>query len=325
MDQRAIRFILAEGDPWVQYITRRRLLHDSSSSLTALREQMLADIRIQQLLDSVENFHERVVSGHKDPSLSVNQLLFLLDLGLDQDIPQIRRAVQAILSHRDADSVYQSRVLVPKQYGGSGEETFGWSLCDAPSLLYALLQAGADVEKQVLPGTRHLAGLWQEQGFPCSVSPQLGNWRGPGRKSDCCPYAQLIMIRLLAALPGQGFEPLVQQAADGLLCLWENSRNRHPFQFYMGTDFRKLKGPPIWYDLLTVALVLGRVPGIAVDARFGQMLDIIASRADDQGRFTPESIYQKCAGWDFGQKKLPSPYLTFLCLRALEARKQQKP
>lgn len=125
MDQRAIRFILAEGDPWVQYITRHRLLHESSGLLAALREQVLADRRIQQLLDSVENFHERVVSGHKDPSLSISQLLFLLDLGLEHDIPQIQRAVQAILSHRDADSVYQSRVLVPKQYGGSGQETFG--------------------------------------------------------------------------------------------------------------------------------------------------------------------------------------------------------
>lgn len=62
-----------------------------------------------------------------------------------------------------------------------------------------------------------------------------------------------------------------------------------------------------------------------MDARFGQMLDVIASRADDQGRFTPESIYQKCAGWDFGQKKLLSPYLTFLYLRSLAARKQQEP
>jgi len=48
------------------------------------------------------------------------------------------------------------------------------------------------------------------------------------------------------------------------------------------------------------------------------MVDIIKAKKDENGLFTPESIYQKCKGWDFGQKKTISPYLSFLCIRILE-------
>jgi hypothetical protein len=43
------------------------------------------------------------------------------------------------------------------------------------------------------------------------------------------------------------------------------------------------------------------------------MLEIIAAKATPDQRFIPQSIYQKCKDWDFGQKKWPSPWLTYLC------------
>lgn len=48
------------------------------------------------------------------------------------------------------------------------------------------------------------------------------------------------------------------------------------------------------------------------------MVDLIEGEQGKDGFFTPESVYQKCKGWDFGQKKTASPYLSFLCLRILE-------
>jgi len=48
------------------------------------------------------------------------------------------------------------------------------------------------------------------------------------------------------------------------------------------------------------------------------MVDIIKAKQDENGLFTPESIYQKGKSWDFGQKKAVSPYLSFLCIRLLE-------
>jgi len=47
------------------------------------------------------------------------------------------------------------------------------------------------------------------------------------------------------------------------------------------------------------------------------MIDLIKGKQDENGMFTPESVYQKFKGWDFGQKKSVSPYLSFLCIRIL--------
>ncbi len=88
--------------------------------------------------------------------------------------------------------------------------------------------------------------------------------------------------------------------------------------FYMGTDFRKLKAPAIWYDIVGVTDCLSMFDHARKDPRFKEMVEIIKEKQDEDGFFTPESVYQKCKGWDFGQKKTASPYLTFLCLRILE-------
>ena len=105
---------------------------------------------------------------------------------------------------------------------------------------------------------------------------------------------------------------------NALLSLWENSLNHHPYMFYMGTDFRKLKAPPCWYDIVSVALVLSKYELAWNDPRFLEMIACIRSKQDAEGFFTPESVYMKLKDWDFSQKKNPSPYLTYLCLRIFD-------
>ena len=41
------------------------------------------------------------------------------------------------------------------------------------------------------------------------------------------------------------------------------------------------------------------------------------AKADADGRYTPESIWNAWKEWDFGQKKAPSPYLTYLVANIL--------
>jgi len=86
----------------------------------------------------------------------------------------------------------------------------------------------------------------------------------------------------------------------------------------MGTDFRKLKAPSCWYDIVGVAGVLSKFEFVRDDPRFIEMVAQLKSKQDKDGFFTPESVYQKLKDWDFGQKKEPSPYLTYLCCRIFE-------
>jgi hypothetical protein len=80
--------------------------------------------------------------------------------------------------------------------------------------------------------------------------------------------------------------------------------------FFMGTDFRKLKTPLIWYDLVHVLYVLSQFQWLRRDARLQDMLKLLKSKADKQGRYTPESIWTAWKDWEFGQKKEPSRWLT---------------
>lgn len=303
------------SDNWLKYAIQLHLCHEPKDTLVEIRDAALADDRIQRYLSDIKNFHGTVVTNHKNPELPIYKLLFLLDLGFDMEVPEIKTAVDEILKHRDEHGVYQSLTNVPKHFGGAGIDSFSWCLCDAPLLLLALLKAGIDYHEFVKPGVDYLLTLYRDNGFPCAASPELGKFRGPGRKSDCCPFATLIMTDLLSYIPEYRDSQIAVSSINALLGLWENSLDQHPYLFYMGTDFRKLKAPPIWYDIVSVALVLSKYELVWNDPRFLEMTAWIKGKQDGEGFFTPESVYTKLRGWDFAQKKAPSPYLTYLCFR----------
>ncbi len=313
--EETIAFLLEHGDDWLQYAVRYRLLHEQGPALEDARNRALRDPKIVGLLGDIENYHGMVVSSHKNAALPINKLIFLLDLGFGREVPQIAAAVDAILAHSDARGVYQSLVKIPARYGGSDQEEYGWALCDAPSLLTALAMAGVDYRHHIQPGLESLIALFRDGRFHCEVSPELGTFRGPGRKDDPCPYATLLMLRTFAAVPGGENHPQARTSIETILDLWQHSREKHPYLFYMGDDFRKLKAPSLWYDIVSVTDTLSRFATARGDDRFREMVASIRSKQDGDGLFTPESVYRAHKGWDFGQKTKPSPYLTFLCLR----------
>ena len=310
------------SDRWLEYAIRLNLCREPEERIAGLRESALLDSRIKGFLRDVSDFHGMAITNHKDPGLPVHKLLFLLGLGFGTEVPEIRSAVDEILKHRDSHGVYQSLVNIPKHFGGTGEDAFAWSLCDAPLLLLALAEAGIEYPRHIKPGVDYLVSLCRDSGFPCAASPELGRFRGPGWKEDPCPYATLIMADLLARIPEYRDSPAASHAVETLLTLWEASRERHPFLFHMGTDFRKLKAPSLWYDILSVTGVLSRYPRAHTDPRFAEMVQLIRNKADPDGLFTPESVYLKYKAWDFGQKKVSSPYLTYLCLLVFDRLEQ---
>jgi len=309
--------LLSISDPWLQHAIRADILKESKESLAGLRHEALEDGRVKRYLEDVSDFHGTLVTNHKNPELPLHKLLFLLDVGLGRDTPEIESAVGQIMGHKEGSGVYQSLTNVPKHFGGKGEDVFGWCLCDAPLLLTALIRAGVDYQQHIKQGVDRLASMAGEQGFPCTVSETHGTFRGPGRKGDCCPYATLAMLNLMAETEEHRGGDAARNGVDAILSLWGERRERHPYMFYMGTDFCKLKAPAMWYDILSVADCLSKFEWARSDERFQEMAGIIRGKQGEDGMFTPESVYQKCKEWDFGQKKAVSPYLSFLCIRLL--------
>jgi hypothetical protein len=134
--------------------------------------------------------------------------------------------------------------------------------------------------------------------------------------------------------------PATRAGAEMLLWHWEHQTEHKIYMFGIGTDFRKLKCPFVWYDILHVVDVLSRFSFVHADPRFQEMVKAITAQADEacpepvlsracpeprrrvegQSRrdrcYTAGSMYRAWKGWSFADKKKPSPWLTFLVLRA---------
>jgi len=291
---------------------------ENEPEVAQARKEMISQQGIQVILQELKNWPGIVLSSHKSASQPFHKLSFIADLGLTKNDPDIKEIVQKVFEHKSDEGPFQLPTNIPKHFGGSGSNEWAWSLCDAPVIIYSLAKFGLGNEEQVQKAVKYLVGLVRENGWPCAVSKELGKFRGPGRKDDPCPYATLVMLKMLSQFDELKNSKEVHVGAECLLGLWEKSLELHPYMFFMGTDFRKIKAPFVWYDILHVLDVLSQFSWLRSDARMAEMSDIVRSKADKEGKYTPESEWKAWQGWDFGQKKQPSRWLTFLVLRILK-------
>jgi len=310
---------LLAADSWTAYSALSRLGGAGTAArLEAARRDSVASPLVQGLLTELRDWPGKAISSHKSAEQLFHKLAFAAELGLRRGDAGADAIAAKVMRHRSTEGPFGIQMNIGPGHGGTGEKLWAWALCDAPVLLRALVRMLWADESAVQESIDYLAGLERtEGGWPCAVSKSLGSFRGPGKKTDPCPYATLVMLELLLELPDRRSGPAVKRAAECLLGLWENSRTEHPYIFYMGTDFRKLKAPLIWYDLVHVLEALTKVAGIEKDQRLAEMLDIIESKANSQLLFIPESVYQAYKAYDFGQKKAPSAYLSAISLGIL--------
>ena len=311
---------LLEGPSWVRYRCLTDLLGipEKDSRAAEAHSGMMHDPQISQLIYDIKMWETFLLKRHNDAEHPIHKLCFLADLGFTLEDEAIKEIAALILKHQEINGPFLTLSNYPMHFGGSGKDEWLWALCDAPLLTYALVKMGLGDDVRIKRSLDFLKSLVRDNGWPCAVSPSLGSFRGPGKKSDPCPYATLIMLKALSTDVSRERDSEVQAGINTLLSLWENSQAERPYLFKMGTDFRKLKVPFIWYDILHIAEVLSHFPQTHSDKRFLSMLDILHSKADADGRFTSESIWTKWKGWEFCQKKEPSRWVTLCVLRILK-------
>lgn len=298
---------LLSGDKVLSALVRRDLLDDSSQV-----PDVLEDVRIRTLINEISEWPWPPCVSHKSAGHPIHKFAFMAGIGLDLTSSEALSLINNIVDGMDK-GLPRITVNIPEHYGGTGRPTSGWALCDAPLILYSMSKCFPLLD--LGPGMSRLNELSRESGMPCVVSQELGKFRGPGRKDDPCPIASLYTLKAARSIEPDENELLARTISASLLHLWESSRERHPYMFFMGTDFRKLKLPFVWYDILSVADALSECPWVHGDHRFRDMLSVIESKCDEQGRFTPESIWTSWKGWDFDQKKEPSRWVTFVVER----------
>jgi len=329
-----MQWLLESDEPWTRYRTLVDLLDraEDDPEVQAARAEMLAHPQVQALIAEAATWPGYPLKRHNDAKHPIYKFSTLADFGQRADDPGpvlshalseaegvvegIAAGIEAMMAHQSPEGAFQSLMNVHKRYGGTGEDTWTWMLCDTPTLLYALLAFGLGKDERVQRAVDHLISLVDENGWRCVAAPELGKFRGPGRKEDPCPIVNVYALKALSQVPELLDSPATRTGAEMLLWHWEHQTERKIYLFGIGTDFRKLKYPFVWYDILHVVDVLSRFSFVHADPRFQEMVDTITAQADENGRYTASSMYRAWKDWSFADKKNPSPWLTFLVLWA---------
>jgi hypothetical protein len=311
------QWLLNSNEPWTRYRALVDLFNqpETDPAVQSARADMLAHPQVQAMIAATAAWGQQPFKRHNDASFSIYKFSTLADFGVQANDAGMKAGIEAVLAHQSPAGAFQSLVNIPQAFGGTGEDAWTWLLCDAPTLLYTLLAMGLGHDERVQRAVQHLVSAVNDNGWRCVGAPEVGKFKGPGRKSDPCPIVNVYALKALAQAPEWLDSPAARTGAEMLLQHWQHQRERKLFMFGIGADFRKLKYPFVWYDILHVTDVLSRFPFVHPDARFQEMAQTISAQADVEGRYTAGSMYQAWQGWSFADKKKPSPWLTFLALR----------
>jgi hypothetical protein len=323
MDKRLLAWFLQQP-AFIEYRVRLDLLDEppDSPTITGLRKRVFEDPLVIALFEELQQTPWPVLNSHKNVNHPLHKLEFLTELGVKANDTPMKQVVAWLIANPDLNGIYQIPIRVSRNHGGSGVQTYSWFLCDAPLLLYCLKTLGVE-EAVLLSGFRSLIAFAKPFGFPCVVSPIL-KFRGPGKKSDPCLYANLLMLKMISGFydstrsPSPEISSVISLTGEAILKVWENSYELHPYLFYMGKDFRKLKTPSFWYDIVHVTDVLSRFPQLRGDPRLLEMRNCIALKSDSEGKYRNESVWLAWKEWEFGQKKIASAWLTYKVLKILK-------
>ena len=297
------------SEPYVKFFLHRNSIV-TYTDFERVAPETFSDPRIAAIIAELAGWPCREITNHKDVDHPLHKLGFIAELGMNRNDPGIGRIVGKILENQSEEGPFQLLIRIPERYGGTGRPAMSWILSDAPLLIYSTIRLNSgEITPEIRKGMDHIAGLVSDNGWRCTASPDLGGFRGPGKKSDPCPYATMWSLKMLSTTQKGEYHRAKEIGIKTLLELWSRREETRPYLFAMGTDFRKLKLPFVWYDILNVVDTLSRYEESHDAPGFLDMLKIIREKRTDDG-YTPESMYLKSKLWDFGQKKIPSQFLT---------------
>jgi hypothetical protein len=148
---------------------------------------------------------------------------------------------------------------------------------------------------------------------------------GERQKDESCPFGTVNVLRAIGANPDLIESESARRAVEFVLTCWERREEPYrPVGFGMGTTFGKLQCPFVQHQLLKTVDTLSVFPAAMADERYLDMLAAVTEKQSSEGLFVPQGVNKPYAEFDFGQKKEPSPWITFLVARAHHRLKQQQ-
>ncbi len=310
-----LNMLISAREPWVVYNALIDLqgANPASSQVKAAYQAMLEHPQVNNLIEALHPWpQQQPLKRAYDPKDALWKLQTLADFGVQRDEPRIAAIAEQVFDAQAADGAFLH---------GGFDHTHSWDtrpyICIAHIMTYALARLGY-LDDPRLQRAYDQIQAWQRAD---------GGWHPnkqnlPGNKGETelsCPFGSQNILRALAAHPVLRESALAWKAADYLLTCW--ARRGEPYRpvgFGIGTDWQKLTYPFVQYGLLKAIDTLSNIPGAIEDPRFQEMLAVLESKRGPDGLWRADSTSKAWADFDFGQKKEPSAWITFLAMRALK-------
>jgi hypothetical protein len=310
---------LLETNPWTKFKTLTDLLElplDSPEVISA-KQDLLNSPLIQSLIVDAKAWFPQSITRHNVPHLSHYKLMMLADFGLTIDDTGIQEIVEIVLKHYNTGR-FQIRQTLPQKGDGfakpdPNDNEWHAQPCDSPLITYALLRLGV-TDSKVQASIDYLKEAWQdEKGWFCHFFFVEGIFR---KLQIGCPMASLMALQVFSQVPELKESDAAKNAFAPLQ--YHRDSGKSLYFFGRGKKFRTFKYPFVWYNALYLADVLTRFEFLRGNELVRELVDWIEAAPDENGRFKPTSIFMPYRSWDFGNKKEPSPWITFLCHRILK-------
>ena len=325
-----VPWLLACDEPYTRYVTRTVILGEARDApdVAAEHRALLEDPGVRQLIDTLPAWDALTTApDHHSPAFLPNRLNLLADLGVHGgDDPRIESLIDALLAHQDR----HGRFTPSDAAGGRPKPESGAVLCDTNVITDVALRFGRGDDSRVTSALGRmrsdLSSTPQGRAWQC-VPERRPLLSGVFSKADACPQVTLEGLRALSRAHPPGERPSwLLEAARTPLALWRMRTTERPYGFGHGYQFKSVKWPNFWYDVLWVLQAVGRYPEVwsgprstAEDRRSAAELAacLIAYNFDDNGQVTPRRVYPGFEHFSFGRKTEPSPFATVRCLLAL--------
>jgi hypothetical protein len=316
---------LLEGDPSVRYSTLTELLGAAPDApeVQEARRAIMSEGAVPRILAEQQadgHFCERDRFYTAKYRGTVWTLLILAELGADGADARVRAACEAVLRDaQDADSGGFSTDRSKKAGGGLHSMVIP---CLTGNLTFSLIRLGMQGDPRV---QRAIDWITTYQRFDDAEGEAPTGWPYD-RLEMCwgrhtCHMGAVKALKALAEVPPERRTPAIRStiAADAEFLLRHHVHRRsHDLTRDSKPGWRRF-GFPLMYqtDVLEILLILTRL-GYR-DERLREALDLVASKADAQGRWTLQQTFNGRFWVDIETKGEPSHWVTLRALEVLRA------
>ncbi len=322
-----VPWLLGSNEPYALWAT----LHDvvglalDEPALLRAHDLVIADENVRALVDDLPPRLTAAVADHHSPLFLPNRLNLLADMGVAHgDFPVVDALLESLAATQDRAGRFRPRATgtTPQAHAGASPR------CEHNAVTEVLLRFGLAHDPRV---TRAVARLSSDiragnQGHGWCCTPEKRSLSVLAHKLDVCPQIDLEGVRALAMLPAHQRPRNARDAARTPLEIWRRRPEERPYQFGHGYQFKTVRWPSFWYDVLGVVDAVGRFPDLwsgpharEEDRRAVAELAacLIAYNTDSEGRVKPRRVHRGYERFSFADKSAASPFATARVLAAL--------